>query len=225
MPLFGTTSMIGSNWPLPLQAHRGRLCAPRGAVVRAGGEGDERRWGSSRTRLLGAVAGRQEVDVRPVGIGRDGGLPVVDHRVDRDLAGPARRGRGRGALEVGALPGLAGATLAERLLPGLDALLDALRLLLALLVRVATRVRVRCRRGESGPGDGAGVSAGRVTQTPSRPTTRMAITAPVRRPNRSRAVVIESPPRYRRRILQRPDRRSLRRGPGLENVVPGRAAS
>ena len=65
--------------------------------------------------------------------------------------------RGRGALEVGALPGLAGATLAQRLLPGLDALLDALALLVALLVRVVVRVRVGFGRRESGLGDRAGV--------------------------------------------------------------------
>ena len=196
--------------------------APLSALVV---ERDERRGAVPRARLIGAVAGRQEIDVRPVGIGRDRRLPIVGRGVDRDLARPASRRRRSSALEVVALPGLAGAT---RELASFQAstrwstpsacssrssFASASGSVSAAVAGIPALAIGPGSAGGSGHPDpeqaddedgdeGAGQEAESLTGGGHR-----------------------KPSTLRRRILQRPDRRSLRRGPGPENVVPGRAAS
>src|SRR4029079_3914700 len=116
--------------------------------------------------------------------------------------------------------GLAGATFAKRLLPGLDALFDAFPLLLAFLVRFLI-VGIRCRRGESGPCDGAGVLGGSRDPHAEQTDDEDRDHGTGQKAESLTGGCHQKPSTYRRRILQRPDRRSLRRGPGLENVAPG----
>ena len=186
---------------------------PGGAAVLADDEGDVRGGAMARARLVRAVARREQIDVPGMRIGRDGRLPVVDHRVDRDLAHPAGRGRGRRAREVGALAGLARAALAEGRLPRRDAPLDALGLFVALLIRIEGGDGVRFGRWDPGAGEraGPGVRSGEpdAEQADDEDGDQGASQESEPLPGSSH----RGPPRSDGGRSPRPDGRSLRRGP------------